>query len=94
MKSKRAIWIVIVGGGLLVGWRSLKEGVDPIPQWAGLGAAGTILLFLAEPAPKLASGFAVLIGISMALNWDYGLPKTSGAGSGSSAGEFEVSRNR
>lgn len=72
-KSKRTIWVVIGGSGVLVGWRALRHGVDPIPQWAGLGAAGVILLFLAEPAPKLASGFATLLGISLALNWDYGI---------------------
>lgn len=76
-KSKRAIWVVIGGGSVLVGWRALRRGVDPIPQWAGLGAAGVILLFLAEPAPKLASGFAILVGISLAMNWDYNAPAVS-----------------
>lgn len=70
MDPKRTVWTVIFGAGLLVGYRSLKEGNDPIPQLAGIGATGVILLFLAEPLPKVASGFAVLMGVALALNWD------------------------
>lgn len=70
MNPKRTVWVVIAGSGILVGYRALKTGSDPIPQLAGIGAAGLILLFGAEIAPKLASGLAVLLGISLALNWD------------------------
>lgn len=70
MNPKRTVWTVVFGAGALVGYRALKTGGDPIPQLAGIGAAGVILLFLAEPAPQLAAGFAVLLGISLALNWD------------------------
>jgi hypothetical protein len=68
MTPKRTIWVVVFGAGMLTGYRALKTGTDPIPQLAGIGAAGIILLFLAEPAPQLASGFAVLLAITLALN--------------------------
>lgn len=69
MNPTRTIWVVIGGAGLLTGWRAIRTGTDPIPQWAGIGAAGVMLLFLAEFAPKFASGFSVLLGITFALNY-------------------------
>jgi hypothetical protein len=70
MNPTRTIWAVIFGAGLLTGYRALRTGSDPIPQWAGIGAAGIMLLFLAEVSPKLASGFSVLLAISLALNYN------------------------
>lgn len=70
MNPKRTIWTVVFGASLLVGYRAFRTGTDPIPQLAGVGTAGIMLLFLAEPAPKLASGFAVLMALTLALNWD------------------------
>lgn len=70
MSEKRIIWTVVGGASLLVGWRTIRTGSDPIPQLVGIGAAGIMLLFTAEIAPKLASGLAVLLGISLAYNWD------------------------
>lgn len=69
MKEKQTVWIVIFGAGALVGYRALREGNDPIPQLAGIGTAGVILLMLAGPAPKLASGMAVLMGISFVFGY-------------------------
>jgi len=70
MSEKRIIWTVIGGAAILVGWRSIRTASDPIPQLAGVGAAGIMLLFTAEIAPKLGSGLAVLMGIALALNWE------------------------
>jgi len=70
MSEKRIVWTVIGGASILVGWRTIRTGGDPIPQLAGIGAAGIMLLFTAEIAPKFASGLAVLLGISLAYNWD------------------------
>lgn len=70
MSDKRIIWSVIGGTSILVGWRTIRSGNDPIPQLVGIGGAGLMLLFAAEIAPKLASGLAVLLGISFALSWE------------------------
>lgn len=70
MDGKQTVWAVIGGASLLVGYRALNEGYDPIPQLAGIGASGVILLFMADPFPKLASSFAILMGLTLALNWD------------------------
>lgn len=79
VNPKRTIWTVIFGASMLTGYRALTTQSDPIPQLAGIGAAGIMLLFLAEPAPKLASGFAVLMAITLALNWDI-QPRIRGGG--------------
>ena len=75
MDSKKTVWSVIGAAGLLVGYRAIKDGYDPIPQWAGIGATGVILLFLAEPLPKFAASLAVLMGLTLVLNYD-NLPTT------------------
>lgn len=80
MDPKQTVWTMIGGTSLLVGYRALRDGVDPIPQLAGIGATGIILLFVAEAAPKLAAGFAVLVGITFALNWDITPARVSGGG--------------
>ncbi len=70
MSEKRLIWTVIFGAAILTGYRALKAGdTDPIQQLAGIGAAGVMLLFLAEVAPKFASSFAVLLALTFALNY-------------------------
>lgn len=69
MNEKRIIWAVVTGTGLLVGWRTVRTGNDPVPQLAGIGATGVILLLTAEVAPKLASAIAVLVGISFTFGW-------------------------
>lgn len=66
----KTVWVVIGGATILVGYRALTDGYDPIPQLAGLGAAGVILLFLADPFPKFAGSLATLLGVSLVLNWD------------------------
>ena len=75
MDDKRIIWTVLFGAAALTGWRHIRTGSDPIPQLAGIGATGIMLLITAEFAPKLGSGFAILLAITLALNWDT-LPST------------------
>jgi hypothetical protein len=69
VSDKRLILTVGTGLALLIGWRALRTGTDPIPQLAGTGAVTLALLFAAEAAPKLASGFAVLLAVAFALNY-------------------------
>lgn len=70
MDGKKTVWVVVGATSLLVGYRALSEHYDPIPQLAGIGATGVILLFVAEPFPKFAASLAVLMGLTLALNWD------------------------
>lgn len=70
MDEKRVIWVVIAGTALLTGWKAIRTKSDPIPQLAGIGATGVILLFMAEAAPKLASSFAVLFGVAYAYGYE------------------------
>lgn len=70
MTPTRTIWTVIAGTSLITGYRALRDGHDPIPQIAAIGTAGVILLFVAGPLPKVASGLSVLIGISFVFNLD------------------------
>lgn len=70
MNEKRVIWTVVAGTAMLTVWRAVRTTTDPTPQLAGIGATGVMLLFMAEVAPKLASGFAVLFGLAYALAWE------------------------
>lgn len=70
MKEKRLIWMMVLGTSGLTVWRSLRTKTDPIPQLAGIGAAGVMLLFASEINPKIASGFAVLMSLAFALAWE------------------------
>lgn len=76
MNETRLIWTVIIGAAGLTVYRSIRETNDPIPQLAGIGATGAMLLLMAEVQPKLASSFAVLIGIVFALNWEQTKPRS------------------
>jgi hypothetical protein len=71
VNGKRTVWVVVGGASLLTGYRAITRGFDPIPQLAGIGASGVILLFLAEPFPKFAASIAVMLGATLALNWDF-----------------------
>jgi hypothetical protein len=70
MDGKQTVWVVVGATSILTGYRALTTGFDPIPQLAGIGASGVILLFLAEPAPKFAASLAVLMGLTLVLNWE------------------------
>ena len=80
MSEKRTIWAVIGGAAVLTGYRTLRTGSDPIPQLAGIGAAGVMLLFVAEITPKFASGLAVLMGVAFAYSWQPTEQKAPGTG--------------
>lgn len=70
MNPTRLIWTVIVGTSGLTVYRAIREKSDPIPQLAGIGTTGAILLLLGEIQPKFAASFAVLLAIVFAVNWD------------------------
>ena len=68
--GSRTVWTVLGAVSILVGYRAVTDGYDPIPQLAGIGASGIVLLFLADPFPKFAGSLAMLLAVSLALNWD------------------------
>lgn len=67
MNGKRIVWASIIGLSVLAGFQWIRDGKDPLPQLAGTGAAGFLLLMLAEAgdgAERIAGAFAVLAALT------------------------------
>lgn len=67
MEGKRLVWAVIGGMTIWSGYRLVRHGEDPSRRIIGIGGAGIMLLLLSEVNDELASAFAILTGVAVAI---------------------------
>lgn len=74
MNDKAVTTILVLGTGIISGAQSFgKEPIAPIRIIVGVTALGTVLLAVAEFAPKLAVSFALLVFLTAFVT--IGVPK-------------------